>query len=126
VGLFPLAGALLSTAALLALLGEPLSMMNVPVALPVFGLGVDYAVFLMDALEGAPPGVQAADAVGRRSAPLFGAWLSTLAGGAALLVADHPAARTIGAALVIGEGASLVFAWTAVPWLVGRRGSTAP
>jgi predicted exporter len=126
VGLFPLAGALLATAAVLALAGEPLSMMNVPVALPIFGLGVDYAVFLMDSLEGTPPGVDGAEEVGRHGAPLLGAWLSTLAGGTALLVAEHPAARTLGAALVVGEGASLLFAWTAIPWLAGRRARSAP
>jgi hypothetical protein len=126
VGLFPLAGALMATAAVLALAGEPLSMMNVPVAIPIFGLGVDYAVFLMDALEGAEPGPAAAAEVGRRSAPLLGAWLTTLAGGAAMLTASHPAGRTLGSALVLGEGASLLFAWMAVPWLVGRRRGGAP
>jgi predicted exporter len=123
VALFPLVGGLVLMAGILVAAGEPLSMLSIPAVIPVFGMGVDYGVFLIDALDGAPRGGDAVAAVGRRSAPVLGAMLTTLATGAALLLAKHPGFRTLGIAMLAGVGSSFLLAWLAVPRLAGWKGT---
>jgi len=121
-GVLPLVGGLAVTTATLTLLGVPLSMINVPVAVPVFGLGVDYAVFLQDAIRDAPSDPDlAADTIGMRSAAILGVSLTTLAGGGAMLLANHPAIFAVGLTMVLGVGSTLVLSWLAVP-LLARGG----
>ncbi len=126
VGLVPLLGGLTVTAGALALMDQSLNMLNVPVALPICGLGVDYALFLQDGLAGAPraPAAAAAHAA-PHNAPILGVALSTLAGSGAMLLARHPAIYTVGLALSLGVLSTLVLAWLLVPALVGRRGGAA-
>src|SRR6185503_15710450 len=104
IGVFPLLGGLLVTAGLLAACGEPLNLLNAAVALPVFGLGVDYAIFLMDALRDAArdfPDDRARRIaeVGERMGTMIGDVLTTLAGALPMIFAATPAIYSIGLAM---------------------------
>ncbi len=123
IGLVPLAASFVTTAAGLHLCGVPLSLMNVAASLPIAGLGVDYAIFLIDAIDGAAApgfGAETAADVGRASAPAVAAALTTAAGGVAMLAASHPAIWSMGLALTLGITTSLAFTWLGVPWLMER------
>jgi predicted exporter len=127
IGVFPLIGGLAVTAGLLVLCGERLNILNAAVALPVFGLGVDYAVFLMDAMRDAArahPGdaPRRIAAVGMRMGTMIGDVLTTLAGAAAMLVAATPAIFSIGLAMTAGIGGAVVVAWLMVPQALLRIG----
>jgi predicted RND superfamily exporter protein len=120
VGVFPLIGGLAVTAGLLVVCGERLNMLNAAVALPVFGLGVDYAIFLMDAMRdaarehpGDAPGRIAV--IGMRMGTMIGDVLTTLAGAVAMLFASTPPIFSIGLALTAGIGGAMVVAWLMVP-----------
>ncbi len=125
-GVIPLIGGLAVMTAVHTLMGVPLSVINVPVAVPVFGLGVDYAIFLQDAVRDAPSDPEAAATdIGMKSSAILGVTLTTLAGGGAMLLADHPAIWAVGLAMVLGVGSTLVLSWLAVPFLAGARGRSA-
>lgn len=120
VGVVPLIGGLAVTAGLLVLTGERLNLLNAAVALPVFGVGVDYAIFLIDAIRDAArehPSDRTrriAD-VGTRMGTMVGDVLTTLAGAVAMLFAATPAIFSIGLAMTAGIGGAMVVAWLMVP-----------
>jgi predicted exporter len=120
IGVFPLLGGLAVTAGLLVSCGAAVNLLNAAVALPVFGLGVDYAVFLMDAIRDAArdrPGDPAGriHEVGMRMGTMIGDVLTTLAGAVAMMFAATPAIHSIGLAMTAGVGGAMVVAWLVVP-----------
>ncbi len=124
-GVAPLVGGVAVTGGVLGYAGVPLSVMNVVAALPVFGLGVDYAIFLVDALADAPRDGGAVESVGRRSGPALAAALTTAVGVGAMLLADHPSVFALGLALTLGVVSTFVLAWLLVPALAGWKGRDA-
>lgn len=92
----------------LGLAGIPISMMNCMLAIFVFGLTVDYAVFLIHARS-----LPSAEA-GLTSSAVVLSSLTTLIGFGALLLADHPSLASIGATTVIGVACGLVAAFALV------------
>ena len=134
IGVFPLAGGLLVAAGLLVVAGARLTLLSGAVALPVFGLGVDYSIFLMDAIRAAarevPGGAVGAAAargerVGLRMGTVIGDVLTTLAGAGAMLLAATPALHSIGLAMTVGVAGAAVVAWLMVP-LAMQWASPAP
>jgi predicted RND superfamily exporter protein len=80
---------------------------------------------MIDAVSDAPAErLAAAEFLGRRSTPILAAALTTLAGGASMLLAKHPAVWSLGFALTTGVGASLLLTWLVIPPLM-RRGREA-
>jgi predicted exporter len=128
VGVFPLVGGLVVSAGLLVAFGEQVNLLNAAVALPVFGLGVDYSVFLVDAMRDVArdPSAGAADRaaeVGMRMGTMIGDVLTTLVGSAALLFAATPAISSIGFAMTAGVGGAAAVAWLMVPQVVIATGA---
>jgi predicted exporter len=120
--LLPLVGGLVISAAGLVLAGEPLSLMNLPVVVPMVGFSIDHGVFILDALREARERPDAEiEVLGERGAAVMSAALTTVVGGFAMLLATHPAIRTLGLTLSLSVVASALLAWTAVPALAGRR-----
>jgi predicted exporter len=117
VALYPMVGGLVLMAGVLVAAGEPLSLLSIPAVVSVFGMGVDYAVFLIDALAGADGEKRVAE----RSAPVLGAMLASLSTGIALLLASHPGFRALGIAMTAGIGGSFLLAWLGVPKLTGWK-----
>jgi uncharacterized protein len=120
VGVFPLAGGLVVAGGLMVACGERLNLLNAAVALPVFGLGVDYAVFLMDSMRDAArdaPADRAAriESVGLRMGTMIGDVLTTVAGSIAMIFAATPAIFSIGLAMTAGVVGAMVVAWLMVP-----------
>lgn len=122
--MFPLFGGMAVSGAVLVLPGEPLSLMNLPVIVPMLGFSVDYGVFLLDAMEETRThaGGDPAALLGVRAASIMGAALTTAVGGIAMLLATHPAVKTLGFAFAVSVVGCGTLAWLAMPALSGVAG----
>jgi predicted RND superfamily exporter protein len=105
------------------LAGVELNLMSL-MALPiVFGLGVDYGVYVVDRWERSGRDVQAALAGTGPAVLVTG--LTTLVGFAALLAARLAGLRSLGFAVVAGAGYTLAAALVVLPLLLPRGGRPA-
>jgi predicted exporter len=98
-------------------LGVPITMMNSLIAIFIFGLTIDYAIFLLHAVDEAEV---RSDLV---SAAVVVSSMTTLVGFAALLLARHPSLSSIGITTVVGITCGLVASMTVVPLLSASRDS---
>ncbi len=100
------------TLAILGLLGITISLMNCMLAIFIFGLTVDYSIFLLHAHR------TAGDRQGIAAAAVVLSSLTTLLGFAALLFANHPSLTAIGSTTLVGIACGLTAALTLVPSLM--------
>ena len=109
---------LLGTARLFGVELNLMSMMGMPV---VFGLGVDYGVYVVDRWSRGDRDPR--EALGEVGPAVLVTGLTTLAGFAALLVAELAGLRSLGFAVVTGTGYTLAAALLVLPLLLprGRR-----
>jgi hypothetical protein len=138
--LLPLLASLLWTFGLMGWLGIQLNLMNSIVIVFIFGLVVDYAIFMTIAMRARPvdstgsrstsdsesttrsairPGWESPDHLLRTAGAILISALTTLCGMGALLFAQHPALHTIGATALLGIATGVVSVLTIVP-LLGR------
>ncbi|HZE89600.1 MAG TPA: MMPL family transporter, partial [Verrucomicrobiae bacterium] len=104
---------MLGTARLLGVELNLMSLMGMPV---VFGLGVDFGVYLVDRWR--TEGGDARAALAGAGPAVLVTGLTTLAGFAALLAADLAGLRSLGFTVVAGAGYSLLAALIVVPLLL--------
>lgn len=106
---------LLGTARLAGVELNLMSLMGIPV---VFGLGVDYGVYLVDRWirEGRDP----REALAQAGPAVLVTGLTTLAGFAALLGAELAGLRSLGFTVVVGAGYTLAAALLVLPLLLPR------
>jgi predicted exporter len=100
------------TIAVLGLAGIPLNILGLTSLLMVLSLGVDYAVFLVDAAEGVDLSSQRG--LGATLTGLLVSWVSNLCGFGLLAMSPQPALRLIGLIAGIGVTCALIFAPTAL------------
>jgi len=122
LALFALAPVLLAywwTWGLMGLLGVPFNIVSIGAFALVAGAGVDYGIFITDALR-QDRGLQLA----RRSVLLAAA--TTLAGFGSLLLARSPVMWSLGFAVTCGVSVGLLGAVVLLPavWLISTRGTT--
>lgn len=99
----------------MAIFGMKFNLINIVISTFVFGIGVDYSIFIMDGLL----------AVYRTKKPLllhhktaiFLSAVILMIVVASLLFAVHPAISSIGVATLIGMGGTLIIAYTLLPFL---------
>ena len=115
--MLPLLASLLWTFGLLGLLGIHLNMINGVVVVFIFGLIVDYGIFLSLALrrEDDPDH----EHLMRTCGAITISALTTLCGLGALLFANHPALSSIGVTALVGISSGLLAVLTIVP-LMGK------
>jgi predicted RND superfamily exporter protein len=113
--LLPLFASLLWTFGAMGWLDIRLNMMNSAVAVFIFGLIVDYSIFLTLAMQGC--GSERDEHLLRTCGAITVSALTTLCGMGALLFAGHPALHTIGATAFLGIGSGLVAVFTVIPLL---------
>ena len=99
--LVPATCAVLTTIAVLGLLGMALNLVTLTALLMVFSMGVDYGVFISES-------ERESDNAATLLAVVV-AWASTLAGFGFLALSSHPAMRTIGVVASVGVSATLVY-----------------
>lgn len=114
---------LLVTAGLMPLLDVQFNYLNV-IMLPVlFGIGVDGSVHVVTRLHA---GASIDEVVSETGRSIAGAILTTMLGFGALLLADHPGLRSLGAVAVIGLAVNLLVCLVFLPAFVALRGARAP
>ena len=114
---------LLVTGGLMPLLNVQFNYLNV-VMLPVlFGIGVDGSVHVVTRLHA---GASIDEVVSETGRSIAGAILTTMLGFGAMLLADHPGLRSLGAVALIGLAVNLLVCLVLLPAFVALRGVTAP
>ena len=108
---------------IMALVGIEFNIINIMVSTFIFGLGDDYSIFTMDGL------LQEYKAgkknLGSIRTSIFLSAVTTIAGLGVLVLAQHPALRSIAAISIIGIGCVFIMSQTIEPflfrWLVTHR-----
>ena len=108
---------------IMALVGIEFNIVNIMVSTFIFGLGDDYSIFTMDGLLQEYKAGKKNLASIRTS--IFLSAVTTIAGLGVLVLAQHPALRSIAAISIIGIGCVFIMSQTIEPflfrWLVTRR-----
>jgi predicted exporter len=118
LALLPVSLALVATLGVLGLLGRPVDIPGLMLAIVVFGMGIDYALYLIRAHQRYGSGADAHLGLFRLTVTVAAG--STLAGFGALLGAEHVVFRSAGLTTVLGIGFSLLGAFALLPPLLTR------
>ncbi|HRX12969.1 MAG TPA: 1-acyl-sn-glycerol-3-phosphate acyltransferase, partial [Draconibacterium sp.] len=113
LAMIPLVAGWLWTLGLMGLFGIEFNIFNIIISTFIFGLGVDYAVFILNALiEERKYGHN--ELTASKLSILLSA-LTTFAGIGVLIFAKHPALKSIAALSIIGVGSILFLSYTLLP-----------
>ena len=124
LGIAPTLFALICTLGSLKIMGQPLGLPTLMVAVVVIGMGTDYALYLIRAyqryFDDANP------SLGLIRLSVFLSFATTFLGFGVLAVCDNPLLKSAGLGLALGIGYSFIGAVTIVPPLVKRLFAPAP
>lgn len=113
IAMIPLLLSWLWTLGLMGLFGIEFNIFNIIISTFIFGLGVDYAVFILNALiENRKSGIKELESA--KLSILLSA-ITTFAGIGVLIFAKHPALQSIAALSIIGIGSILFLSFTLLP-----------
>lgn len=108
------------TLGIMGVLGMQFNLINIVISTFIFGIGVDYSIFIMDGLLAKVRGTNNANnqnlLIYHKTAILFSAFVM-IVGIASLIFATHPAIESIGFATLIGMSSTVVIAYTIQPFL---------
>lgn len=96
--------------------GLQFNLINIIIASFIFGIGVDYSIFVMQGLLADATGGDTKLLTYHKTAIFLSALILITVTGS-LLFAKHPAIKSIGISAVVGMGASIVLAYTLEPFL---------
>lgn len=113
IAMIPLLVSWLWTLGFMGLCGIEFNIFNIIISTFIFGLGVDYAVFILNALI-ANKKYGISELASCKLSILLSA-LTTFAGIGVLIFAKHPALKSIAAVSIIGIGSMLVVSFTLLP-----------
>ncbi|MCM1035221.1 MAG: MMPL family transporter [Paludibacter sp.] len=100
----------------MALTGQDFNIINIIVSSFIFGIGVDYSIFIMDGLLAAARGEDTHRLVYHKTAITMSATILVVCM-ASLLFAVHPAIRSIGFASLVGMITTMFLSYVLQPWL---------
>jgi len=100
----------------MGIFGMQFNLINIVIASFIFGIGVDYSIFVMDGLIGGARRNDANLLMYHKTAIFFSAIVLTTAI-ASLMFATHPAIRSIGLVTLIGLSSTGLIAYTVQPFL---------
>ncbi len=124
VTLIPVAFAFVSTLGTLNLIGHPLDVAGLMLAIIIIGMGIDYAIFYVRSYQRYEK--QSETACGLFRMAVFMASASTLIGFGALCVAKHSILKSAGLTAVFGIGYSLIGAMVVLPPILTRLFQPSP
>ena len=116
--LLPSAFAFVCTLGTLKLMGHPLNIPALMLAIVIFGMGDDYAVYTVYGHQRHRDGEHPSCLLARTT--VFMAAASSIVGLGALLFAEHPLLQSVGLTSVLGVGYSLAGAFLLLPPLLHR------
>lgn len=101
----------------MGIFGLQFNLINIVISTFIFGIGVDYSIFVMDGLLSKAKSTSEPQLlVYHKTAIFFSAVVLILSTGS-LLLASHPALSSIGIATIIGMTSALVLAYTLQPFM---------
>ena len=100
----------------MALLGIQFNLINIVISTFIFGIGVDYSIFVMQGLLDKARGGDGTLLLYHKSAIFFSAVVLMVVV-TALLFAVHPAVASVGVSTIIGMVATILFTYTLQPFL---------
>ena len=100
----------------MVLLGLQFNLFNIVISTFIFGIGVDYSIFVMEGLLEYARGGSSKLLVWHKSAIFFSAVVLLVVMGS-LLLAVHPSIVSIGLSGLIGMATTVIFSYTIQPWL---------
>lgn len=119
--LVPVAGGMIWTLGLMALLGIPFNIINTLVTVFIAGLGIDYGIFFVQTYRGSASREEADRRLRHAGAGVLIASLTTLFGFGSLALAQHPALFSVGVTTAIGVASALVLTLAVVPTLLEMK-----
>lgn len=100
----------------MALIGQEFNIINIIVSSFIFGIGVDYSIFIMDGLLASARGEDTCRLTYHKTAITMSATILVVCM-ASLLFAVHPAIRSIGFASLVGMITTMMLSYVLQPWL---------
>jgi len=100
----------------MAIFGLQFNLINIIIATFVFGIGVDYSIFVMNGLLSKASGKDDRLLTYHKTAIFFSAFVLIVVI-VSLLFATHPAIRSIGISTLIGMGSTVLLTYTVQPFL---------
>lgn len=116
--LVPVAGGMIWTLGLMAVLGIPFNIINTLVTVFIAGLGIDYGIFFVQTYRGSANQDEADRRLRHAGAGVLVAALTTLFGFGSLALAQHPALFSVGVTTAIGVCSALVLTLAVVPTIL--------
>ncbi len=112
LGFMPILVSWLIVLGAMALAGRSFNLINIIISTFVFGIGVDYSIFVMNGLTGGEGNARLLSQ--HKTAILFSAVTLTLTVGS-MLLARHPAIQSVGFSTLVGLLSAVVLSWVAEP-----------
>ena len=110
----------------MAIFGMSFNLVNIIISTFVFGIGVDYSIFVMNGLTGSE---RNARLLGFHKTAIFFSAVTLVATVGSMLFAEHPAIRSVGFSTLVGLVSAVVLSYVAQPavyaWINKRRGCKA-
>ena len=100
----------------MVLLGVKFNLINIVISTFIFGIGVDYSIFVMEGLLAYARTGSSMMLVWHKSAIFFSAVVLLIVM-SSLLFAVHPSITSIGLSALIGMATTVIFTYTIQPWL---------
>ena len=104
------------TLGIMGIFGMQFNLINIVISTFIFGIGVDYSIFIMDGLLARARGDESNLLLYHKTAIVFSAFV-LIVGIASLIFATHPAISSIGFATLVGMTSTVVIAYTIQPFL---------
>lgn len=102
---------------IMGILGLQFNLINIVISTFIFGIGVDYSIFVMDGLLSKSKGGRDPKLLVYHKTAIFFSAVVLIIFTGSLLLATHPAIKSIGLATIIGMTSAVVLAYTLQPFL---------
>ena len=101
----------------MGIFGLQFNLINIVISTFIFGIGVDYSIFVMDGLLSKARSQSEPQLLVYHKTAIFFSALTLIISTGSLLLASHPALASIGIATIIGMSSAVVLAYSLQPFL---------
>lgn len=101
----------------MGMLGLQFNLINIVISTFIFGIGVDYSIFVMDGLLSKAKSQAEPQLLVYHKTAIFFSAVTLIVSTGSLLMASHPALASIGVATIIGMSSAVILAYTLQPFL---------
>lgn len=101
----------------MGMLGMQFNLINIVISTFIFGIGVDYSIFVMDGLLSKARSQSEPQLLVYHKTAIFFSAVTLIVSTGSLLLASHPALASIGVATIIGMSSAVVLAYSLQPFL---------